>query len=98
MEQRKLSEQKQLEAKELRRSQEEARQKEAEKSRIQYDLMDAIPACRQANTSAKVLSHCPCTSPSLTHTLFPHSTYIMLTLPSISGTLCMLYSHHSFIM
>jgi succinylglutamate desuccinylase len=47
MEQRKLSEQKQLEAKELRRSQEAARQKEAEKSRIQYDLMDAIPACRQ---------------------------------------------------
>jgi hypothetical protein len=55
MEQRKLTEQKHAEEKELRRSQEAARQKEAEKSRIQYDLMDAIPACRQANSSAKEL-------------------------------------------
>jgi hypothetical protein len=55
MEQRKLSELKHLQEKEVRRSQEEQRETEAEKARIQYELMDAIPACRQANSIAKEL-------------------------------------------
>jgi hypothetical protein len=55
MEQRKLSELKHLQEKKMRRSQEEQRETEAEKARIQYDLMDAIPACRQANSIAKEL-------------------------------------------
>jgi hypothetical protein len=53
--QKKLKEEKDSEQRELRQQHEEARQKEAEKSRIQYDLMDAIPACRQANSCAKEL-------------------------------------------
>lgn len=56
---KKLADQKQLntlkkgEEKKLKKTSEKARQADAEKARIQYDLMEAIPAVRQANACAK---------------------------------------------
>lgn len=49
----KLQQERHAEEKKLMKLTEKARQTEAEKARIQYDLMDAIPACRQANACAR---------------------------------------------